>query len=119
MGLVSETRIVYVRSWDELPPVAEAGMKPEKKASVLLGIMFWMGMQGLSKFDWATEWFYAWLAPVCSRMRTCTHLGMELELDHISGSGFDVVGEEGERPVGSTNLDGVCRDTHGRYPRWR
>jgi hypothetical protein len=34
-------------------------MKPEKKASVLLGIMFWIGMQGLSKLDWTTEWFYA------------------------------------------------------------
>ena len=48
-------------SSEELPGAAAVGMKPEKKASVLLVMMFWMGTQGLSKVDWTTEWFYALL----------------------------------------------------------
>lgn len=32
-------------------------MKPEKNAFVLFDMMFWMGMHGLSKVDWTTEWF--------------------------------------------------------------
>jgi hypothetical protein len=45
-------------SSEELPGAAAVGMKPEKKASVLLVMMFWMGTQGLSKVDWTTEWFW-------------------------------------------------------------
>ena len=47
-------------------------MKPEKKASVLLDMIFWMGMQGLSKVDWATEWFYVRLDAI-SAATLCKH----------------------------------------------
>jgi hypothetical protein len=60
MGLLSGTRMVYVRTSFFAAKEALVGMKPEKKASVLLGITFWMGMQGLSKVDWTTEWFFGW-----------------------------------------------------------
>ena len=39
MGLSSGTRIVYVRSWDVEFVGVVVGMKPEKKASVLLDMM--------------------------------------------------------------------------------
>lgn len=57
MGLSSVTRMVYVRTWLVAANEALVGMKPEKKASVLLGIISVMGTQGLSKVDWTTEWF--------------------------------------------------------------
>lgn len=47
-------------SSEEFPGAAAVGMKPEKKASVLLVMTFWMGTQGLSKVDWTTEWFLGW-----------------------------------------------------------
>lgn len=40
------------------PSEALVGMNPEKNAFVMLGIMFWIGTQGLSKVDWTTEWFW-------------------------------------------------------------
>mgnify|MGYP006877425183 CR=1 FL=1 len=49
--------MVYVRRFLVEVVVAFEGMKPEKKASVLLGMMFWIGTQGLSKVDCTTEWF--------------------------------------------------------------
>ncbi len=51
MGLSSGTRIVYVRSCDDELEEASVGMKPEKKASVLLAMTFWIGTHGLSKVD--------------------------------------------------------------------
>jgi hypothetical protein len=52
-------------SSEELPGAAAVGMKPEKKASVLLVMMFWMGTQGLSKVDWTTEWFWGIVSQEC------------------------------------------------------
>lgn len=45
---------------------ALVGMKPEKKASVLLAMMFWIGTQGLSKVDCTTEWFCSFCQSVCN-----------------------------------------------------
>ena len=47
--------MVYVRTFLVAAAVAFVGMKPEKKASVLLAMMFWIGTQGLSKVDCTTE----------------------------------------------------------------
>ena len=48
-----------MRTWLVAVKEAFVGMKPEKKASVLLDMMFWMGVHGLSNVDWTTEWFYS------------------------------------------------------------
>lgn len=58
MGFLSVTRIVYVRTSFLASKEALVGMKPEKKAVVMLGITFWMGVHGLSKVAWTTEWFW-------------------------------------------------------------
>jgi hypothetical protein len=48
-----------------------------------------------------------------------TYLGVELELDHVSGRSLDVVGVECERPIRPSDLDSVCHQAHGRHPRCR
>lgn len=53
------TRMVYVRTFEVAPTEALEGMNPEKKAVVMLGMTFWIGVHGLSKVDWTTEWFCA------------------------------------------------------------
>ena len=52
MGFVSLMATVYMG----IMAPGETGMKPEKRP-VTLGMMLWMGTQGLSKVDWTTEWF--------------------------------------------------------------
>ena len=72
-------------------------MKPEKKASVLLDMMFWIGTHGLSKVDWTTEWFCMLLDDVlCAVMAVSAYLWVELELDHVSSICLDVVWEESQ-----------------------
>jgi hypothetical protein len=72
-------------------------MKPEKKAFVLLDMTFWMGTHGLSKVDWTTEWFWQLLDNMSwTAMAVQVYLWVELELNHVSSVGLDIVGEESQ-----------------------
>lgn len=47
-----------------------------------------------------------------------TYLGVELELHHVAWFGLDIVGVEGQRTVGSSDLNNVHHD-HSRHSACR